>query len=119
MNVIQYFSKPALVGYLQSHNITKVIADPELENKLDDLGIEVTYYSSEEASKKHNDELSKKKSVTRGESPITAAQALKTKLEEESITDYTSAVKITNKSVKFAGVDSETPNIHKIVYSGD
>ena len=82
MNIMHYFTKEGLAKYLKDNEITKIVAEPIFENQLNDLAEEVVYFSPDETSKKHNEALGKKKAA-RGENPISSAEALQSKLEEE------------------------------------
>ena len=116
MNIIQYFTKEGLAKYLNDNGITKVIAEPIFEDKLNDIAEEVVYFSADETSKKHNEALSKKKAA-RGENPINSAEALKNKLEEIGVTEVKCVARVSNKSTNLGGRGKELEGIHKLVFT--
>tara|TARA_A200000113_G_C8827637_1_gene342588 strand:+ start:628 stop:990 length:363 start_codon:yes stop_codon:yes gene_type:complete len=117
MNIMQYFTKAGLAKYLKDNEITKIIAEPIFENQLNDLAEEVIYFSADETSRAHNEALGKKKKMTRGENPISSAEALQSKLEEIGVTEISSVARISDKSVKLGGADKEIEKIHRLLYT--
>lgn len=113
---MQYFTKEGLAKYLKDNGITKIVAEPIFENELNDLVEEVIYFSADEASKAHNEALGKKK-ATRGENPISSAEALQTKLEEIGATEIKCVARISNKSTNLGGTDRDLDGIHRLVFT--
>lgn len=116
MNIMQYFTKEGLAKYLKDNGITKIVAEPIFENQLNDLAEEVIYFSADETSKAHNEALGKKK-ATRGENPISSAEALQTKLEEIGATEVKYVARISNKSTNLGGCGRDLDGIHKLVFT--
>ena len=117
MNIMQYFTKEGLAKYLKDNEITKIIAEPIFENQINDLAEEVIYFSPDETSKKHNEALGKKTKTTRGENPISSAEALQRKLEEIGATEIRNIARVSNKSTKLGGSGKELNGIHRLVYT--
>ena len=117
MNIMQYFTKEGLEKYLTDNGITKIIAEPIFEDKLNDLAEEVVYFSAVESAKTHNEGLSKQKKTTRGERPITSSEALQTKLEEIGATEMSTIVRVSDKSVKLGGEGKSVDKIHRVVFT--
>ncbi len=116
MNIMQYFTKEGLAKYLKDNAITKIVAEPIFEDQLNDLAEEVVYFSADETSKKHNEALGKKKAA-RGETPISSAEALQSKLEEIGATEIKKVARISNKSTNLGGKGKELNGIHKLVFT--
>ena len=116
MNIMQYFTKEGLAKYLKDNGITKIVAEPILENQLNDLAEEVIYFSADETSKKHNEALGKKKAA-RGENPISSAEALQNKLEELGATEIKYVARVSNKSTNLGGGDRDLDGIHRLVFT--
>ena len=116
MNIMQYFTKEGLAKYLKDNEITKIVAEPIFENQLNDLVEEVIYFSADETSRKHNEALGKKK-ATRGETPISSAEALQTKLEEIGATEIKCVARISNKSTNLGGSGRDLSGIHRLVFT--
>lgn len=117
MNIMQYFTKEGLAKYLKDNEITKIVAEPIFENQLNDLVDEVVYFSPDETSKKHNEALGKKKKATRGDNPISSAEALQSKLEEIGATEINQVARVSNKSTKLGGKGKDLEGIHRLVYT--
>lgn len=113
---MQYFTKEGLAKYLKDNGITKIVAEPIFENQLNDLAEEVIYFSADETSKAHNEALGKKK-ATRGENPISSAEALQTKLEEIGATKIKCVARVSNKSTNLGGCGRDLDGIHKLVFT--
>ena len=116
MNIMQYFIKEGLAKYLKDNEITKIVAEPIFENQLNDLAEEVIYFSADETSREHNEALGKKK-ATRGENPISSAEALQTKLEEIGAVDIKCVARISNKSTNLGGSGCDIKGIHRLVFT--
>ena len=114
---MQYFTKEGLEKYLKDNGITKIIAEPIFEDRLNDLAEEVVYFSAIESAKTHNEALSKQKKAARGERPITSSEALQTKLEEIGATELSTIVRVSDKSVKLGGEGKSVEKIHRVVFT--
>jgi hypothetical protein len=116
MNIMQYFTKEGLAKYLKDNGITKIVAEPIFEDKLNDLAEEVIYFSADETSRTHNEALGKKKAA-RGENPISSAEALQAKLEELGVVDTSQIARVSDKSAKLSGHGNEVGGMHKLVFT--
>ena len=116
MNIMQYFTKEGLAKYLKDNGITQVIAEPIFEDKLNDLAEEVIYFSADETSKKHNEALGKRK-ASRGENPVSSAEALQSKLDELGATEVKYVARISNKSTNLGGSGRDLEGIHRLVFT--
>jgi len=117
MNIMQYFTKAGLEKYIKDNNITHIVAEPTFDNQLFGMAKEVIYFSADEFSKKHNDELGRKKNAKRGENPISPSQALKSKLDELNVEDVKTVARISDKSTKLGGKGKELEGIHRLLYT--
>lgn len=119
MNIMQYFTKEGLAKYLGAREITKIIADPSFQGKLNDINVDVVYFSPDDQLEAQKAEASKSKSLAgkKQADGVCNASIIRDKLNEVGEMNYRSVARLGNKMTDFAKLDEYTPNIHKLQYT--
>ena len=121
MNIMQYFTKEGLAKYLNASEITKIIADPAFQGKLNDITAEVVYFSPNDELEAKKAEASKSKSLVgkKQADSVCNASIIRDKLNENGEVDFRSVARLGSQMTDFAKLDEYTPNIHKLQFTPD
>lgn len=119
MNIMQYFTKEGLAKYLGASEITKIIADPSFQDKLNDIGVDVVYFSPTEELEAQKATASKSTSLAgkKQADGVCEASLIRDKLKEDGEVNFRSIARLGSKMTDFAKLDEYTPHIHKLQYT--
>jgi|TARA_B110000495_G_C22917282_1_gene535847 hypothetical protein len=119
MNIMQYFTKEGLAKYLGASEITKIIADPSFQGKLNDINVEVVYFSPDDELEAQKAEATKSKSLVgkKQADGICNASIIRDKLNKDGDVEFRTIARLGSKLTDFAKLDEYTPRIHKLQYT--
>lgn len=116
---MQYFTKEGLAKYLNASEITKIIADPAFQGKLNDITAEVVYFSPNDELEAKKAEASKSKSLIgkKQADGICNASIIRDKLTKDGDVNFRTIARLGSNMTDFAKLDEYTPHIHKLQFT--